>query len=81
MTDITISSTFDYGATEILWNNFCRLRLQSAAYRAVDDPHVASAYKDWLASYLADSGAAGNEPPAPKASNVIPFRKTRDRRA
>jgi hypothetical protein len=51
-----------------LWNNFCRLRLQSRAYRAVDDPIVARAYNDWLASYLAESAA-------PKASNVIPFRK------
>ena len=55
-------------ATEILWNNFCRLRLQSRAYRAVDDPIVARAHADWLASYLADS-----EPP--QASNVLPFRK------
>jgi hypothetical protein len=54
--------------TETLWNNFCRLRLQSRAYRAVDDPVVARAYNDWLASYLAESAA-------PKASNVIPFRK------
>ncbi len=55
--------------TETLWSNFCRLRLQSRAYRAVDDPIVASAYKDWLASYLADSET-------PKPTNVIAFRKT-----
>jgi hypothetical protein len=54
--------------TEALWDNFCRLRLQSRAYRAVDDPIVARAYGDWLASYMAD-----NE--APQASNVLPFRK------
>ena len=56
-------------ATETLWDNFCRLRLQSRAYRAVDDPIVARAHADWLASYLADSGT-------PQASNVLPFRKT-----
>jgi hypothetical protein len=55
-------------ATETLWNNFCRLHLQSRAYRAVDDPIVARAYKDWLASYLAESAT-------PKASDAIPFRK------
>jgi hypothetical protein len=54
--------------TEALWDNFCRLRLQSRAYRAVDDPIVASAYSDWLASYLADTEA-------PQASNVLQFRK------
>jgi hypothetical protein len=54
--------------TETLWNTFCRLRLQSRAYRAVDDPIVARAHADWLASYLAD-----NE--TPQASNVLPFRK------
>jgi hypothetical protein len=51
-----------------LWDDFCRLRLQSRAYRAVDDPIVAGAYNDWLASYLADSET-------PQATNVIPFRK------
>jgi hypothetical protein len=55
-------------STETLWDNFCRLRLQSRAYRAVDDPIVARAHADWLASYLAD-----NE--TPQASNVLPFRK------
>jgi hypothetical protein len=55
-------------ATESLWDNFCRLRLQSRAYRAVDDPIVARAYKDWLAAYLADSEA-------PQASNILPFRR------
>jgi hypothetical protein len=55
-------------ATDALWETFCRLRLQSRAYRAVDDPVVAVAYSDWLASYLADS----KRPPA--ASNVLPFR-------
>ena len=66
-------------ATEILWNNFCRLRLQSRAYRAVDDPIVARAHADWLASYLADSAGAEISASArqPKASNVIPFRKAR----
>jgi hypothetical protein len=59
-------------ATETLWNNFCRLRLQSRAYRAVDDPIVAQAHADWLASYLAESEA-------PPASNVLPFRKPRGR--
>ena len=60
-------------ATEILWNNFCRLRLQSRAYRAVDDPIVARAHADWLASYLADSESA--EP-----ANVLPFRKVGERK-
>jgi hypothetical protein len=55
-------------ATETLWDNFCRLRLQSRAYRAVDDPIVARAYNDWLACYLPESAA-------PKASSVIKFRK------
>ncbi len=55
------------GATEHLWNNFCLLRLQSRAYRAVDDPIVARAHADWLASYLADCED-------PTATNVIPFR-------
>ena len=66
-------------ATEILWNNFCRLRLQSRAYRAVDDPIVARAYGDWLASYLADSNLVdiSTRCEGPKASNVIPFRKAR----
>jgi hypothetical protein len=54
--------------TDTLWDNFCRLRLQSRAYRAVDDPIVARAHRDWLASYLADYGAS-------TATNVIPFRK------
>jgi len=57
-------------ATNDLWDHFCRLRLESRAYRAVDDPKVASAYKDWLAGYLADCEA-------PQATNVIPFRKAR----
>jgi hypothetical protein len=63
--------------TEVLWDNFCRLRLQSRAYRAVDDPIVAVAYGDWLASYLADSvsGEISLLTTQPKASNVIPFRK------
>jgi hypothetical protein len=55
--------------TETLWQNFCQLRLQSRANRAVDDPIVARAHADWLASYLADD--------SPKLdrlqSNVIPF--------
>ena len=55
-------------STNDLWDNFCRLRLQSRAYRAVDDPIVARAHADWLASYLADCEA-------PQATNVIPFRK------
>jgi hypothetical protein len=59
-------------STETLWDNFCRLRLQSRAYRAVDDPIVARAHADWLASYLADSET-------PKATNVIPFRTMRGR--
>jgi hypothetical protein len=65
--------------TEALWDNFCRLRLASPVYRAVDDPIVAVAYGDWLASYLADNAAGDLSPPAgqPKASNVIPFRKAR----
>jgi hypothetical protein len=54
--------------TETLWNIFCRLRLQSRAYRAVDDPIVARAHADWLASYLADHET-------PQASNVLLFRK------
>jgi hypothetical protein len=53
---------------EVLWENFCRLRLQSSAYRANDDPVVAQAHADWLASYLEDSET-------PKAGNVVPFRK------
>jgi hypothetical protein len=56
--------------TEALWSNFCQLRLRSSAYRAVDDPAVKSAYSDWLASYLVDSGS-------PQTSNVIPFRGAR----
>jgi hypothetical protein len=56
-------------ATETLWNNFCRLRLQSSAYRAVDDPIVARAHADWLASYLANSET-------PQPSNVLPFRRS-----
>jgi hypothetical protein len=56
-------------AIETLWQNFCQLRLQSRANRAVDDPIVAAAYNDWLARYLAD-----NE--MPKVSNVISFRKS-----
>jgi hypothetical protein len=56
--------------TQALWDNFCRLRLQSRAYRAVDDPIVARAHADWLASYLADCEAT-------QATNVIPFRKAR----
>ena len=55
-------------STEALWNIFCRLRLQSTAYRAVDDPIVARAHADWLASYLAASET-------PQVSNVLPFRK------
>jgi hypothetical protein len=54
--------------TEALWDNFCRLRQRSPAYRAVDDPIVAAAYRDWLASFLADNGT-------PQASNVLPFPK------
>jgi hypothetical protein len=53
--------------TETLWNTFCRLRLHSRAYRAVDDPIVARAHADWLASYLADNETL-------QASNVLPFR-------
>jgi hypothetical protein len=67
-------------STNDLWDNFCRLRLASRSYRAVDDPIVAVAYGDWLASYLADSAAGEISPPAckgPRASNVIPFRKVR----
>ena len=56
--------------TNDLWDNFCRLRLASRAYRAVDDPIVARAHADWLTSYLADCEA-------PQATNVIPFRKAR----
>jgi hypothetical protein len=54
-------------ATEDLWQNFCRLRLQSRAYRAVDDPAVACAYNDWLAQYLSDSEK-------PMKSTVVQFR-------
>jgi hypothetical protein len=54
--------------TETLWENFCRLRRQSTAYRAVDDPVVAKAHADWQASYL-------DEYETPKAGNVIAFRK------
>ena len=54
-------------ATEILWTTFCRLRLQSRVYRAVDDPIVARAHADWLASYL-------TETETPRAANVIPLR-------
>jgi len=54
-------------ATNELWDSFCRLRLLSRSYRAVDDPMVAAAYKNWLASYLADE--------TPKKSNVLSFRK------
>ncbi len=63
-------------ATETLWLTFCRLRLQSCAYRAVDDPIVARAYADWLASYLADDRPKLDRP----QSNVIPFRKSGLRR-
>jgi hypothetical protein len=55
-------------ATDILWDNFCRLRLQSSACRAVDDPVVAQAHADWLASYLEDYETQ-------KTGNVVPFRK------
>jgi hypothetical protein len=58
-----------------LWDDFCRLRLQSRAYRAVDDPIVALAYGDWLASYLAIDGSKLSRP----QSNIIPFRKTGER--
>jgi hypothetical protein len=54
--------------SESLWQNFCRLRKQSSAYRAVDDPLVAKAHADWVASYL---GAYET----PRASNVIAFRR------
>ena len=55
-------------SAEALWDDFCRLRLQSTAYRAVDDPVVASAYQDWLRAYLT------NERPRESAV-VIPFPK------
>ena len=57
-------------STNDLWDHFCRLRLASRAYRAVDDPIVARAHADWLASYLAECEA-------PQPSNVIPFRRAR----
>jgi hypothetical protein len=57
-------------STNDLWDHFCRLRLESRAYRAVDDPIVARAHADWLASYSAESEA-------PRVSNVLPFRKPR----
>ena len=63
-------------ATETLWDNFCRLRLQSRVYRAVDDPIVARAYKDWLASYLAEENSKVRAP----QSNVIQFLSFRGRR-
>jgi hypothetical protein len=64
------SMQFNKRSTNDLWDNFCRLRLASRAYRAVDDPIVARAHADWLASYLADCEV-------PQATNVIPFRKAR----
>jgi hypothetical protein len=59
-------------ATETLWQNFCRLRLQSCVYRAVDDPIVARAHANWLASYLADDSPKSDRP----QSNVVPLRKS-----
>lgn len=53
-------------STESLWQTFCQLRVRSRAYRAVDDPAVASAYNDWLAAHLAESEF-------PRASNIIQF--------
>lgn len=60
-------------SAEALWDDFCRLRSQSSAYRAVDDPIVASAYQDWLQAYLV------NERPRESAV-VIPFPKTKGTR-
>jgi hypothetical protein len=57
-------------STETLWNNFCRLRLQSSAYRAVDDPVVVSAYSDWLGAFLAEGKGPSNT-----GSNVLPFQR------
>jgi hypothetical protein len=53
--------------TEALWQRFCQLRQGSTLYRAVDDPAVALAYSDWLASYLTEGDF-------PSATNIIPFR-------
>jgi hypothetical protein len=57
-------------ATETLWQNFCRLRLQSSARRAVDDPVVAQAHADWAASYL-------EECETPRAGNAIALNGSR----
>jgi hypothetical protein len=56
-------------STEILWENFCRLRLQAPAHRTLDDSAVAKAHADWLVSYL-------KECETPKVRNdIIPDRR------
>ena len=60
---------FDWSADRVGadWQRFCQLRQGSTLYRAVDDPAVALAYSDWLASYLTEGDF-------PSATNIIPFR-------
>ena len=54
-----------------LWEEFCHLRSQSSAYRAVDDPKVAGAHRNWLRAFL--------EEEQPRAV-VIPFPKPKGAR-
>jgi hypothetical protein len=51
---------------EDLWNIFCKARLQSKAYRAVDDPVVRFAYEQWQRADEQDSAEI-------KTSNVLAF--------
>jgi hypothetical protein len=54
--------------TDELWETFCRLRLESKAYRAADDPVVRQAHETWERAFEAETGE-------PEKSNVIQFRK------
>jgi len=55
-------------ATDLLWQRYRDRFNQSRAYRPNDEPAVAGAYSDWLASYLQDSKAVDK-------SNIIPFKQ------
>ena len=55
----------DMPSTDELWETFCKLRLQSKAYRAIDDPTVRQAYEAWRRADEQDDSAP--------QSNVIRF--------
>jgi hypothetical protein len=55
-------------AADELWETFCRLRLESKAYRAADDPMLRRAHEAWERAFEAETGET-------ERSNVIQFRK------